>query len=70
MCTNADFAATGALGMAMLRAFLGIPEDAKITFAIEGVTVDGDVGHVKEKMLRDGELIEFGEGWDEGEGKR
>jgi hypothetical protein len=56
--------------MAMLRGFLGIPEDAKITFAIEGVTVDGDVGHVKEKMLRDGELIEFGEGWDEGEGKR
>ena len=70
VCTNADFAATNALGMAMSRGFFGIPEDVKLTMSIKRVTVDGDVGHVKNDLLRDGELIEFGEGWDEGEGER
>ena len=70
VCTNAAFAATNALGMAMSRGFFGIPKDVKLTMSIKRVTVDGDVGHVKNDLLRDGELIEFGEGWDEGEGER
>ena len=68
-CTNGEFAAAASGSMAMGRAFLGIPEDAKLTFAIERVTVDGDVGHVYSSgLLRDGEPIEMGDDSDEGEG--
>ena len=59
-----------AVGTALFRGILGIPEDAKLTINIEGVTVDGDVGYGHSDLFRDGEVIDFGERVDECEGGR
>ena len=70
MCTNGEYAASVAATILMVKWSLGIPEDAKLTNNIGRVTVDGDVGRVYAggPLLRDGEPIEMGDDWDEGEG--
>ena len=66
VCANADYAVSIGMGFAMLKGFVGIPEDEKLTFSILRVTVDGDIGRVYSEKKHDGEVLEFRE--DEGAG--
>ena len=67
VCKNGEFALVMGMGFGMLKGFMGMPEDAKITFSVLRVTVDGDIGRVYSEMKHDGDVIEFGED-DEGSG--
>ena len=67
VCKNGEFALVMGMGFGMLKGFMGMPEDAKITFSVLRVTVDGDIGRVYSEMKHDGDVIEFGED-DEGAG--
>ena len=41
------------MGLAMLKGFMGIPEDEKLTFSILRVTVDGNIGRVYTEIKHD-----------------
>ena len=66
VCKNGEYAVVLGMGFGMLKGIMGMPEDAKITFSVLRVTVDGDIGRVYSEMKHDGDVIEFGE--DDGEG--
>ena len=61
VCKNGEYAVAMGMVIGMLKEFTGMPEDAKLTFSVLRVTVDGDIGHVYEEMKHDGDVIEFGE---------
>ena len=67
VCKNGEYAVVLGMAFGMLKGFMGIPEDAKITFSVLRVTVDGDIGRVYSEMKHDGDVIELGED-DEGAG--
>tara|TARA_B100002003_G_scaffold178728_1_gene166656 strand:- start:184 stop:1689 length:1506 start_codon:yes stop_codon:yes gene_type:complete len=55
-------------GMIFLKGFMGVPEDANLTFTVIEVGVDGDVGHTLHQIQIDGEALDFersenGEEW-------
>lgn len=66
VCANGEYVTAAAVGTALFRGILGIPEYATLTINIEGVTGDGDVGYVHSDLLSDGEVIDFGERVEEG----
>ena len=66
VCKNGEFAVIAGMTWGMIKGFMGIPEDGKLTFSVLRVTVDGDIGRVYSEMKHDGDVIEFGE--DEGAG--
>ena len=61
VCSNGEWAASYGMGMVMLRGFMGIPEDAKVTLSVNRVTVDGDVGRAFGELRSDGDVIDMGE---------
>ena len=61
VCSNGEWAVSSGMGMMLLREFLGIPEDAKLTFTVNRVTVDGDVGLAFDELRSDGDVIDMGE---------
>ena len=66
VCKNGEYAVVMGMGIGMLKGLTGMPEDAKLTFSVLRVTVDGDIGRVYSELKHDGDVIEFGE--DEGAG--
>ena len=50
----------------MLKDWMGISEDEKITFSVLRVTVDGDIGRIYTEAKYEDKVLEFGE--DEGQG--
>ena len=66
VCKNADYALVMGMGIGMFKDLMGMPEDAKLTFSVLRVTVDGDIGRVYSELKHDGDVVEFGD--DEGSG--
>ena len=68
VCKNGEYALVMEMGFSMLTGFMGMPEDAKLTFSVLRVTVDGDIGRVYSETKHDGDVIELGGEDDTGEG--
>ena len=70
VCKNGEYAVAMVMKIGMVKGLIGLPEDAKLTFPVLRVTVDGDIGRVYSGLKHDGDVIEFGEGQVEDVGER
>ena len=61
LCPSGQFALTMGAATTFLKTFMGVDENADLSFELTGVAVEGDVGAVDGTLHLGGEIVDFGE---------